>query len=207
MGLEIIGAGVGRTGTTSLKTALETLGFGPCHHMTEVVFNPAALQRWIAIADGDHDWEAAFAGYRSAVDWPEVAFWRELAAYYPHAKVILTERDPEAWFRSTQETILSPERDQATPGPMQTLMGKLMARFEPAIHDKARMIAAFLAHNAEVRRAIPPERLLVYEVAQGWGPLCAFLGVPEPDAPMPHANSTDDFKTMIRNRLAARSPG
>ena len=203
MALQVIGGGVGRTGTTSLKAALELLGFGPCHHMKEVVFYPEQIARWTAVADGMRDWEAVFAGYRSAVDWPEVAFFHELITAYPDAKVILTERDPEAWFRSTQATILSPERDRAPANPMSIMMKKLIDRFEPDIHDHDKMIAAFKAHNAEVRRVVPPERLLVYEVAQGWGPLCDFLGVPVPDTPLPHENSTEEFRTHIAARVAA----
>jgi hypothetical protein len=207
MALSVIGAGLGRTGTTSLKLALEQLGFGPCHHMQEVGFNPVSVDLWMSVADGNRDWEAVFAGYRSAVDWPEVAFYKELIAFYPDARVILTERDPEAWFRSTQNTILSPEIRAGPPRPISILMGKLMAMFEPDAHNHDKLIAAFNAHNAEVRRIVPPGRLLIYEVADGWAPLCDFLGVPVPDGPMPHANSTDEFKAMTAGMRARAAQG
>jgi hypothetical protein len=106
MALEVIGAGFGRTGTMSMKSALEIIGFGPCHHMMEVTSNDAQRDIWRAIAAGETpDWEQAFAGYRSTVDWPGAYFWRELAARYPAAKIILTVRDPESWFESATNTI------------------------------------------------------------------------------------------------------
>ena len=194
MSLTVIGAGLGRTGTMSLKLALEQLGFGPCYHMAEVVTDPDAPQRWNDAADGKPDWEAIFAGFRSTVDWPNATFYRELAEAYPQAKVILTVRDPEAWFRSTQATIMS----RPVPDPPQNAFHAMLAKvvypmFNGRVNDHDVLVAAFNAHNAQVRAAIPPERLLVYEIAEGWAPLCAFLGVPIPDTPMPKANSTEEF--------------
>jgi hypothetical protein len=195
MPLSVIGAGLGRTGTMSLKLALEQLGFGPCHHMVEVFKDPAAPGRWCAAAEGGPvDWETMFAGYRSTVDWPSATFWRELAEAHPEAKVILTVRDPEAWFRSTQATIMS----RPVPDPPETPFHAMIAKvinpmFGGRVNDRDTLVAAFNAHNAKVRAAIAPERLLVYEVAEGWEPLCAFLGVPVPGAPMPVANTTEEF--------------
>lgn len=196
MPLSVIGAGLGRTGTMSLKLALELLGFGPCYHMAEVVKDPDAPQRWIDAANGRPDWEAIFAGFNSTVDWPNATFYRELAEVYPQAKVILTVRDAEAWFRSTQATILSRPIPDPPKNTFHEMMGKVIyPMFDGQINDHDVLIAAFDAHNAQVRAAIPPERLLVYELAEGWAPLCAFLGVPVPDTPMPAINTTEEFLT------------
>ena len=109
MALEVIGAGFGRTGTESMKQALEILGLGPCHHMREVMSNPAQLALWRAAARGElPDWDEAFAGYRSAVDWPSAYFWRAVCAHYPEAKVLLTGRSAESWYES-MSTDLAPE--------------------------------------------------------------------------------------------------
>src|SRR5262245_19137133 len=107
MAVQLIGAGLGRTGTPSLKFALEQIGFGPCYHMPEVMLNPEASQHWVRAANGNPDWEAIFNGFVATVDFPGCTFWRELADYYPDAKVLLSVRDPEQWFESTQETIFS----------------------------------------------------------------------------------------------------
>lgn len=195
MSLEVIGAGLGRTGTLSLKLALEQLGFGPCYHMTEVFKNPQAPAWWVDAADGRPDWEKIFRGYRSAVDWPNATFYAELAAAYPDAKVILTERDPEAWFASTQATIFPRDTPPDTDAPFDQMFRKVIGRmFDQRMRDHDHVVAAYKRHNAAVRERIPRERLLVYEVAQGWEPLCAFLGVPMPDTPMPKTNSTEDFR-------------
>lgn len=199
MTLKVIGAGFGRTGTLSLKLALEQLGFGPCYHMMEVFKNPQAPQWWVDAADGKPDWEKIFAGYNSTVDWPNATFYAELADRYPNAKVILTERDPEAWFRSTQATIFPNAEPPDTPEPFAQMFRKVIGRlFDQRMADHDHVIDVYLRHNAEVRRCIPAERLLVYEVAQGWAPLCAFLGVPVPDGPMPQVNSTDEFRARRR---------
>lgn len=194
MSLKIIGAGFGRTGTLSLKLALEKLGFGPCHHMMEVFQNPESVDWWIDAADGKPDWEKIFRGYNAAVDWPSCTFYAELADAYPDAKVILTERDAEAWFRSTQATIFPAEMHADTPAPFQEMFRKVISDlFDGQIRDHDRTIDVFKAHNAAVRERISPERLLVYEVTQGWEPLCEFLDVDVPEETMPKVNSTEEF--------------
>jgi hypothetical protein len=198
MTLSVIGAGFGRTGTMSLKLALEALGFGPCYHMAEVFKNPQAPGWWIDAAEGRPDWEKIFAGYNATVDWPNATFYAELAEAYPRAKVILTERDPETWFASTQATIF---RDNVAAGSnpaFPRMLDKVVrVLFDGRMHDKDHVIAVYKAHNARVRETIPPERLLVYEVAQGWAPLCEFLGVPAPDGPMPKVNSREEFAARV----------
>ena len=194
MPLSVIGAGFGRTGTMSLKLALEQLGFGPCYHMVEVFKNPKAPGYWEAVADGEGaDWEAVFRGYASTVDWPNATYYAELAEAYPAAKVILTKRDPEAWFASTQATIFHREFGNPT-NDFERMVDKVIGRlFDMRMHDRDHVIDVFERHNAQVIRQIPPERLLVYEVSEGWAPLCAFLKVPIPTGPMPKVNSTEEF--------------
>jgi len=199
MALKVIGAGLGRTGTLSLKLALETLGFGPCYHMVEVFRNPDAAGWWDATADGvGPGWERIFDGYASTVDWPSSTYYRELAAAYPEAKVILTERDPDAWFTSTQETIFAMDYTAPPTNPFESMTRKVIGRmFDLRMHDRDWVIARFLEHNAEVRRVIPADRLLVYFAADGWAPLCEFLDVPLPAEAMPNVNSTQEFKARV----------
>lgn len=202
MTLQVIGSGFGRTGSMSLKLALERLGFGPCHHMVEVFAHPETVPLWTAAAEGHADWARIFAGYKAAVDWPTATFYRELAETYPDAKIVHTERDPEAWFKSTQATIFARDFGDA-PGPWAEMALKVVADlFDRQMHDKDKLISVFKAHNARVREVIPAERLLVYEVAQGWGPLCEFLGVPVPGEPMPKVNSTEEFQGRIAAQIA-----
>jgi hypothetical protein len=221
MPLSVIGAGFGRTGTLSLKLALEQLGFGPCYHMLEVFKNPNAPGYWEAAADRRPvDWEEVFTGYGSTVDWPSATFYRELAEAYPQAKVILTVRDPEAWFASTQATIFKAIPDLPADLPPEALPDDPWMRmavkvicdlFGRRMHDRDRLIEVYERHNATVRQVIPAERLLVYDVAEGWAPLCAFLGVPVPAGPMPKVNSTDEFQRdhaeRVKAREAAGAPG
>jgi hypothetical protein len=204
MPLSIIGAGFGRTGTMSLKLALDQLGFGPCYHMIEVFKNPKAPGYWEAAADGKPvDWEEVFAGYGSTVDWPGATFYKQLADAYPDAKVILTVREAEAWFASTQATIFSLHIRDDTEDPWQRMVLKVIGDlFDRQMTDKAKLIAVYKQHNEDVRRTIAPERLLVYDVAQGWEPLCRFLGVEVPSEPMPKVNSTDEFRRNLAAKLA-----
>ena len=204
MSLAVIGAGLGRTGTHSLKLALGQLGFGPCHHMTELIGNPEQTQVWRAVARGERrDWDKIYAGYRSAVDWPTAHYWRELAAYYPQARMVLTVRDPDLWHKSVVSTIangMAPGNNPESFG--YKVIGQ--AVFGGRVTDRDHAVAVYEAHNAAVKAAIPPERLLVYEVAQGWGPLCAHLGVPVPDAPFPLTNTTSEFRAVMAERLNIR---
>jgi hypothetical protein len=217
--LHVIGVGFGRTGTASLKVALEQLGFGPCYHMIELVEHPERVDEWIAAADGRADWDRVFAGYRSTVDWPGAAFWRGLVGAYPEAKVILTVRDPERWYDSASSTIFRRMRPPASPAAR--LVGRLMLRSNPAMRrlgviprrliwegvfdgrfdDRAYAIEVFERHTREVRELVPPERLLTYEVSAGWGPLCDFLGVPVPATPFPRLNDAESFRRMQRRRM------
>ena len=201
MALEIVGAGFGRTGTNSLKLALEQLGFGPCHHMFEIRDNPALLPPWQAAADGAPlDFQTVFRGYRSQVDWPGARYWRELAAAYPEAKVILTVRDPIAWHESVMATIhpfIEARGQHPAPHPnaIAAFAHKLIVKpvFDDRLGDRAHAIDVFERHIEEVKATIPAGRLLVLDVREGWAPLCGFLGVDAPDTAFPNTNSSKAF--------------
>jgi len=195
MPLHVVGAGLGRTGTLSLKLALEQLGLGPCYHMVEVRSAPERLEHWNRLAAGEKvDWEEVFAGFRSTVDWPACNYWRELMARYPDAKVILSLRDPDAWFRSTQATIFSDAVQSGAPPSVVKILTDVVGK---DLGDRERCIAAFERHNASVKAGVPADKLLVFDAKQGWEPLCAFLGVSVPDAPFPAVNTTEQFRSMI----------
>jgi hypothetical protein len=204
MALKLIGAGLGRTGTVSLKIALEQLGFGPCYHMSELFRNPSRAPLWVQAAQGRSGWDEVLAGYVATVDYPGCSFWRELARFYPTAKILLSVRDAEQWFESTQATIFSPAM---TAGLGSSPLGEFFettvwSRFGDRIHDRDFMVASFRSHNEDVQREIPPERLLVYDVRQGWGPLCQFLGVAVPGSPFPRVNTREEHERMqalVRN--------
>ena len=198
MTLELIGAGFGRTGTESMKLALEQLGFGPCHHMKEVLADPEQLRIWRAIARGDPpDWEAAFAGYRAAVDWPSAFFWRELSNVFPKAKVILTVRSSESWHRSMSDTIFKVLAASTDPD---SIGLKLIAErvFGGRFLNRDHAIAVYEKNNAEVQAAFDHHRLLIYRLGDGWEPLCRFLNKPLPDIPFPRSNSTAEFTEMMQ---------
>jgi len=215
MSLKVIGAGFGRTGTLSLKLALEQLGFGPCYHMAEVMARPEHDAKWLALARGEtKDWRPMLAGFNATVDWPTAYFWRELAADNPEAKIILTLRDPQAWYASAAATIfarmlefeaLRAENRTETLDParrrhMEMVNTLIVDRTFRGSLDAANAIAVFATHNDAVRRSVPPDRLLVYEPGQGWEPLCRFLGVAVPETPYPRVNSADDFAARFPKR-------
>jgi len=204
--MQIIGAGVGRTGTFSLKTALNQLGLGPCHHMEMVLQDlPAQVPLWMNAINGNPDWRAAYNGCQSAVDWPTALFFRELNDAFPSAKFILTHRSPESWAESFSETIqkLVAGKDQAPPE-MQDFLAmaeSLITKsgFSASMNIDA-LTKAFVAHNEAVKEAIPATRLLVYEVKHGWEPLCSFLQVPVPDSPFPRTNGREEFWELARGK-------
>jgi Sulfotransferase domain len=204
MSIAVFGAGVGRTGTLSLKLALEHLGFGPCHHMEDVLRDlPLHVPLWRQASSGKTDWDAAYWGFKSAVDWPTASFWRELAARDPAAKFILTTRSTESWVQSFSETIQKLMAGRANaPPPMQPFLDMAEAVLGKAgftaTQDAAALAKAFEAHNGAVKAGLGPERLLVYQVKEGWAPLCAFLKKPVPDEPFPRSNDRADFWERIR---------
>lgn len=228
MTLRVIGAGFGRTGTLSLKVALETLGLGPCDHMSGVIADTRRARRWHGAvrrrAQGAPiDWPSVLGDRRATVDWPGAYFWEELLTAYPTAKVLLTVRDPDRWYDSAHGTIHGLRRLAAAPG-LAALPFALARRLVPGARavlaltddviwdgtfggrfdDRAHAIAVFDRHVAAVRARVPADRLLVYEIGEGWEPLCAFLGVAVPvDTPFPHLNDADQFCRRLRWSLAA----
>src|SRR5579871_1706046 len=194
MTLKVVGTGLGRTGTKSMQTALGMLGVGPCHHMVEVFKNPASMQLWVDAAEGRPNWEAIFDGYQSVVDYPGAAHWRALVDYYPDAKVLHTVRDPDQWFDSTQATIFAPRSPAVEmQGPPAAFFNSIMGPMREHIADRAFMTDYFRRHTEEVKAKVAPERLLIYEVGEGWDRRCAFLGVPVPAEPYPSENSRAEF--------------
>lgn len=203
MALEVIGVGWGRTGTMSTKVALERLGFGPCHHMIEVFQRePAHTRGWREAARlGSADWDELYGGYRAAVDWPTCGFWREVVDAFPDAKVLLTRRDAGSWYDSFDATIragIPPEH----PGDQDVTAAMLhevvvQRSLGGRIGTREQLLEAYRRHVAEVEATVPADRLLTWSVAEGWPPLCAFLGVDEPDEPFPRVNDRDSFGRLF----------
>lgn len=196
---------MGRTGTASLKVALEVLDFGPCYHMSEVLKNPERAQDWIDAADGNPDWDKIFANYAATVDNPGCGFWKELASYYPDAKVILTVRDANDWFESTFETIHSPELSQFI---RNSPLGEMVHRtiydsMDNKMHDREHMVNFFNSRTEKIRQTISAERLLIYDVKEGWDRLCNFLDVSVPDMDFPRINSRNETKAFISEMISA----
>ena len=209
MGLKVIGAGFGRTGTLSLKIALEQLGYTKCHHMIEVFGSEAQADYWAAIGEGKApDWDKVFDGFEAMVDFPGCIFYRELAEKYPDAKVILTVRSSDSWWKSASQTIIAIRKAVPFWMPMfvprmRKILGMHNAllwkrTFQEGMDDPRQAKRVYERHNAEVKKTIPASRLLVYEVKDGWGPLCAFLGRPVPETPFPKVNDTAEFKKRVR---------
>lgn len=209
--MKIIGAGLGRTGTKSLQAALTQLGFGPCYHMTELLQNPQQVAGWRAAADGKPvDWQSFLRDYKATVDFPGCCFYKELMLAFPDSKVLLSVRDPDRWYQSCMETIYRVGHDwpMSWIGSYMPRFGKVSQvakrivweqMFEGRFLDRAFAIECYKRHNEAVIRHVPPERLLVFDVKEGWEPLCKFLGVPVPEGvPFPHLNDTAEFQRMIR---------
>jgi hypothetical protein len=220
--VQVIGASFGRTGTSSFKKALEILGFGPCYHMMEVSGQNHA-KRWKDFAENPSelpllDSMLGGAGYRSTCDFPSSPYWKEQLELYPDAKVVLTARDPEKWYKSCCDTIF-----QMMPSRPGFALGLQLAYFFGISHSdfkhmlnkvissdvfnnnwsKDHVIHCYNEHNADVLLNCPSEKLLVFEVTQGWAPLCEFLGVPVPDEPFPNVNDTKQFQAMVRMRACS----
>lgn len=198
--LKVVGAGVGRTGTHSLKEALETLLGGTCHHMIEVFAHPDEVPIWIDAIDGNEiNWGELMKPYTAQVDWPGASFWPELSHFNPDALVILSVRDPDEWYTSCSNTIFAGIRGTVENGDawMAALLRLFADRFSDQIEDRDAMIAAFEKHNEAVRAGVPEERLLEWTTSDGWGPLCERLGVAVPDEPFPLTNTTAQFRERI----------
>jgi hypothetical protein len=201
MTLSVIGAGFGRTGTMSIKMALDQLGLGPCHHMEEVFANPEQLPNWQAAADGNQvDWDEVFAGYNSVVDWPGAHYWRELADIYPESRILLSVRPVDRWWESFSSTIkkILEIRDTIPDGHPRSVMemaNKIVAEqtFGGAMGDKSVVLSEYQKRIDDVKEAIPADRLLIFDVTEGWVPLCKFLELPVPDGDFPRSNAKEEF--------------
>lgn len=219
MPLKVIGTGFGRTGTMSLKLALEQLGFGKCYHMYELIQNPSGISYFEKAQKGEQvNWDELFQGYQSAVDFPVILFYKELIAKYPDAKIIHTTRDTESWYKSFNDTIL-----WATAPSFGRIL-KMMLRMPfskptrklfkvlkyngKTINDtfgkegktnKELVIKKYHDYNTDVMNFIPEERSLIYDVKTGWAPLCKFLNVPIPETDFPKSNSTQEFISNVKN--------
>jgi hypothetical protein len=213
--IELIGAGLPRTGTLTQKVALEELGLGPCYHWVDLLADLDQLEQWSLALDGDGRWGEIFKGARSTVDWPGGYFYRELMDVYPDAKVLLSVRDPESWERSFRETIVTMSHGDS----VMPLLSRARAEIDPrwrqylAFVDRmfwgprgtfadgwaepAMLIEQMIRHTERVKQAVPPDRLLVWEVTDGWAPLCQFLGASEPSGPLPHANDRATFLDRV----------
>lgn len=204
MALEIIGAGFGRTGTYSLKAALEHLGFGPCHHMSEVVSDPRQIEAWCAVTEGRPDFDAIFSGFRSAVDFPVSAYWQDVLTDTPNARVILSHREAEDWYGSFSQTILPLILDkEAWPqnaAPWFEMMEKvIIGKALGGRTDRDGILKAYRANEAAARQLEAQGKTLVFNVRDGWEPLCRFLGVDLPDAPFPKTNARADFFSSVKS--------
>ncbi|TPX58473.1 hypothetical protein SpCBS45565_g07997 [Spizellomyces sp. 'palustris'] len=215
MTLEIIGAGFGRTGTKSLQLALQQLGF-PCYHMTEAIQHPADFSVWADAHDGRQvDLTQIFENYAATVDWPACDFWKELMEIYPDAKVILSVRDADKWYESVRESIyrlntLPRSQMQNYPEIMkvneycQHSVWGLGGTFKDQFENPEIAKQIFRDHLEEVKRSVPSEKLLVFEVTQGWEPLCKFLECPVPNEPFPRTNERALIQGIIQDIMTGR---
>ena len=222
MGLKVIGAGFGRTGTLSLKIALERLGFDKCYHMMEIPSVPHHVEMWRAAAAGKAvNWETLFSGYQAAVDWPSCNFWQQQLKVFPDAKVILTRRDAEQWYDSVMQTIwLSSEQgrvdlaDTEQHGAVESHTRDRIKMVYEVIWDgvfgmrmenKQHVVNCFERHNQEVINSVPRGKLLIIEPGDGWAPLCDFLKVDVPETDYPRINSKEDFQKRFLSTAEAGS--
>ena len=207
MALKVIGAGYGRTGTLSLKTALEALGFGPCYHMEDVMKRPSRTRTWQKIVHGaTPNWDAVFDGYQATVDWPGCNYYKELMTAYPDAKVILSVRDPERWYDSAYNTIYgltkikNAHRVPLVGQHIDFINGLVWdGVFNGRFEERGYVIQVFNENIENVKATVPPERLLVFNVKEGWEPLCNFLDVPVPERPFPHVNDRKVMEKRLRD--------
>ncbi len=221
MSMKVIGAGFPRTGTNSLKRSLEMLGFSKCYHMKELLTNPDQLPLWLALENtGTTDWDKLYDGFQGSVDFPCYPFYKEHLKRYPDAKVILTVRDFDSWYQSVKSTIWT--AGPQTPGEKLKMIGRVLTdsrvrkvvgcikfvkrmfwkkQFNDRFLDEAHARKVFDQHIENVKDFVPAEQLLVYNIRDGWGPLCEFLGVPEPTEALPHLNKRENFKTMLQGLI------
>lgn len=225
MAIRVIGAGLARTGTMSTKVALQQLGFDKCYHMIDLLSNPQNVHYWEAAQRGEKvNWDEVFEGYQATVDYPGCRYYKQYMELYPDAKVLLNVRDPDKWYESTRDTIyevahrvFGPDGNQSNspgfPGDKE-LLHRVMKMVKKDMwendfkgrfaEDRQLAIDFFNRHNDEVKATVPADKLLVFEVKQGWEPLCKFLGVPVPDTEFPRLNDREAFMARINNASLAK---
>jgi hypothetical protein len=204
-----------RTGTLTQKMALEMLGLGPTYHMVDMLSDLEQAPLWERALRGENVWSEIFGGFQSTVDWPGGYFYKELIENYPNAKVLLSVREPEAWERSMRETVwavrngeslirlLSSAQGHVNPqwaGFLKTIDGLLWqgkGTFAAGHAESGQLIERMQRHNEEVKVNVPSDRLLVWSVKEGWGPLCEFLELPIPTGEFPHINDRTEFLNRI----------
>ncbi|MFI5003613.1 MAG: sulfotransferase family protein [Solirubrobacterales bacterium] len=209
--MKVIGAGLPRTGTLTQKLALEQLGVGPCYHWVNVLADLDQVELWNRAMDGEGPWDDVFGGFEATVDWPGGYFYKELMEVYPDAKVLLSVRKPESWEPSFRETIVGLSHGEALMRLLASARGEIDPRwrryldlvdrmfwgpegtFAEGWAEPEQLIEQFERHNEQVKSVVPPERLLVWQVTEGWEPLCEFLGVDVPSEPLPHENDRETF--------------
>jgi hypothetical protein len=201
--LKLIGAGFGRSGTMSIKAALDLLGAGPCYHMKIALPRFWHLYFFMRAWHGKKvNWKRFFRRYNSAVDWPTCSFYKELMQEYPEAKILLNVRDPEKWYDSMYETIwaIQPAFPFWFPPVVRKIHNEIIweGDLKGVFEDREKAIEVYKDWMEEVKRSVPAERLLVYDIIEGWKPLCDFLGLPVPERPFPHINERNRFIRMIR---------
>jgi hypothetical protein len=213
--VKLIGAGFPRTGTLSQKLALELLGVGPCYHMVNVLADLPQAALWERALDGESPWSELFDGYNSTVDWPGGYFYKELMEEYPDAKVLLSTREPDAWEKSMRDTVWAVRNGRSVMRSLSDARGEVDAdwagflrmidgllwtgngSFADCHADPRHLIEGMHRHEDEVRRTVPPGRLLEWRVTEGWEPLCEFLEVPVPDIPFPRVNDSREFVDRV----------
>lgn len=204
MALRVVGAGLGRTGTHSLKLALEQLLGGPCYHMSELIDREDDTAVWAAATRGeDVDWPRFLSEFEATVDWPACAFWEPIASAHPDSIVLLSMREsPEAWWKSVERTIVQalqrpvPDDDEAWTERRRMVIAMVESTFTPDWRDRDGAIAGYIRHNDRVRQAVDPARLVEWQPGDGWEPICRALGMETPEEPFPHTNTTADFRAQ-----------
>lgn len=227
MDIQIIGAGFPRTGTMTLKKALEILGFDQTYHFKDLIAEPNKLKHWLELeTKGTTNFEQLFDGYSATVDFPGYPYYKTLLQKYPGAKVILTLRDFESWYESTYATIwkAGPQTPQAKAELQQQMQSNpnlkatfdcikfmrsthLEKKFDGQFASKAHAKKVFLQHIKEVTDFVPKENLLIYNVSEGWTPLCKFLSIPFPEQPFPHLNKKENFHQMVKKMIEQSASG
>ncbi|GJM29418.1 MAG: hypothetical protein DHS20C17_20530 [Cyclobacteriaceae bacterium] len=221
MSIKVIGAGFPRTGTNSLKRCLEMLGISRCYHMKELLVNPDQLPLWLELENtGTTNWEQLYDGFQGTVDFPCYPFYRQHLEKYPEAKVILTIRDFDCWYKSVKSTVWTAGPQNL--GQKLVMLGRMISaarvrkvvncvgfvkrmlwqkQFHGRFEDPAFAQEIFNQHIEDVKANVPADQLLVYDIREGWGPLCQFLGVSEPSEELPHLNKRETFKTMMQSLI------